>query len=128
MDEAGRTYITLDDQTALEAARADPSGSFAAWTGRSLTRSARAGPPSGDQEDGGRDYRPGRFLLTGSANVLTLPRVADSLAGRMETLRMLPLSRAEIRGAAPHSWNASFQATLEGDKQAMSATILFSLR
>ena len=42
------------------------------------------------------DYRPGRFLLTGSANVLTLPRVADSLAGRMETIQMLPLARAEI--------------------------------
>ncbi|OAP48025.1 hypothetical protein ATB98_01355 [Sinorhizobium saheli] len=36
------------------------------------------------------DYRSGRFLLTGSANVLTLSRVADSLAGRMETIRMLP--------------------------------------
>jgi predicted AAA+ superfamily ATPase len=44
------------------------------------------------------DHRPGRFLLTGSANVLTLPRVADSLAGRKETLQMLPLSRAEITG------------------------------
>jgi hypothetical protein len=36
------------------------------------------------------DCRSGRFLLTGSANVLTLSRVADSLAGRMETIRMLP--------------------------------------
>jgi len=36
------------------------------------------------------DYHPGRFLLTGSANVLTLPRVADSLAGRIETIQMLP--------------------------------------
>jgi len=35
-------------------------------------------------------------LLTGSANVLTLPKVADSLAGRMETIRMLPLARCEI--------------------------------
>ncbi|HQT47921.1 MAG TPA: hypothetical protein PLY97_11945, partial [Acidocella sp.] len=40
------------------------------------------------------DYRPGRFLLTGSANVLTLPRVADSLAGRMETIQRLPARSA----------------------------------
>ena len=44
------------------------------------------------------NYRTGRFLLTGSANVLTLPRIADSPAGRMETLQMLPLAREEIEG------------------------------
>jgi predicted AAA+ superfamily ATPase len=44
------------------------------------------------------DNRPGHFLLTGSANVLTLPKVADSLAGRMETIRMLPLAHSEIIG------------------------------
>ena len=44
------------------------------------------------------DRRPGRFLLTGSANLMTLPTVADSLAGRMETLQLLPLSQSEIHG------------------------------
>lgn len=43
------------------------------------------------------DRRPGRFLVTGSANLLTLPRVADSLAGRMSILDLLPLSVAEIQ-------------------------------
>ena len=42
------------------------------------------------------DRRPGRFLLTGSANLMALPTVADSLAGRMETLMLLPLSQSEI--------------------------------
>jgi predicted AAA+ superfamily ATPase len=36
--------------------------------------------------------KPGRFLLTASANLMTLPRVADSLAGRMEVVRLLPLA------------------------------------
>jgi uncharacterized protein len=45
------------------------------------------------------DQRPGRFLLTGSANLTTLPRVADSLAGRMEVVRLLPLAQCEIRSA-----------------------------
>ena len=48
------------------------------------------------------DSRPGRFLLTGSANLMTLPRVADlSLAGRMEIVRLLPLARSEINGTSP---------------------------
>lgn len=47
------------------------------------------------------DQKPGRFLLTGSANVMTLPRVADSLAGRIETFSLLPLARAEVEGRVP---------------------------
>ena len=39
------------------------------------------------------DPRPGRFLLTGSADLLALPRVADSLAGRMEVMRLFPLAQ-----------------------------------
>jgi uncharacterized protein len=41
------------------------------------------------------------FLLTGSANILTLPQVSESLAGRMEIVSLLPLSRAEILGKKP---------------------------
>ena len=48
------------------------------------------------------DRRPGRFLLTGSANLMALPTVADSLAGRTETLSLLPLSQSEIES---HSAN-----------------------
>ena len=52
------------------------------------------------------DRRPGRFLLTGSANLMALPTVADSLAGRMETLILLPLAQSEIAPApgASMSW------------------------
>jgi len=45
-----------------------------------------------------RDRRPGRFLLTGSANVLVLPRLSESLAGRMEVLRLEGLSQSERYG------------------------------
>jgi predicted AAA+ superfamily ATPase len=41
--------------------------------------------------------KPGRFFLTGSANILTLPRLADSLAGRVEIHTIWPLSQGEIR-------------------------------
>ena len=45
-----------------------------------------------------RDRRPGRFLLTGSANVLLLPQISESLAGRMELITLLPLSQGELHG------------------------------
>jgi len=43
-----------------------------------------------------RDPRPGQFLLTGSASVLSLPRLSDSLAGRMRVLTLWPLSQREV--------------------------------
>src|ERR1700719_4441460 len=99
MGEAGRVYITLDDQTVLEAAQSDPAG-FIRGLDRAIIDEIQRAPDLllAIKKTVDEDYRPGRFLLTGSANVLTLPRVADSLAGRMETIRMLPLARSEIIG------------------------------
>src|SRR5207249_3120889 len=45
--------------------------------------------------------QPGRFLLTGSSNVLQIPRIADSLAGRIEIIPLWPLAEEEIEGASP---------------------------
>jgi predicted AAA+ superfamily ATPase len=45
-----------------------------------------------------RDRTPGRYLLTGSANVLLLPRLSESLAGRMEVQTLWPLSQGELSG------------------------------
>lgn len=119
MGEAGRRYITLDDQTALEAARTDPSG-FIRGLDRAIIDEIQRAPDLilAIKKSVDDDYRPGRFLLTGSANVLTLPRVADSLAGRMETLRMLPLSHAEIVSTRSTFLDRLFAGALEGDKQA----------
>jgi len=128
MGEEGRTYITLDDQTALEAARTDPSG-FIRGLNRAIIDEIQRAPDLllAIKKTVDEDYRPGRFLLTGSANVLTLPRVADSLAGRMETIGMLPLSRAEIRGVAPTFLDRVFTGTLEGEKQAIVGDDLVQL-
>ena len=73
------------------------------------------------------DYRAGRFLLTGSANVLTLPRVADSLAGRMETIQMLPLARAEVTGKTPRFLERLFDGKLQGDQAAIVGEDLVKL-
>lgn len=42
--------------------------------------------------------RPGEFLLTGSASVLQLPRVADALTGRMAIIDLWPFSQGELVG------------------------------
>jgi predicted AAA+ superfamily ATPase len=84
-----------------------PPASSGAWTKPSSMRSSAPDLLLAIKKSVDEDYRPGRFLLTGSANVLTLPRVADSLAGRMETIQMLPLARAEIEARAPTFWSAS---------------------
>ena len=128
MGEAGRTYITLDDQTALEAARTDPSG-FIRGLDRAIIDEIQRAPDLllAIKKTVDENYRPGRFLLTGSANVMTLPRVADSLAGRMETLQMLPLSHAEIVGTRSTFLDRLFEGALEGDKQAIVGDDLVQL-
>ena len=109
----GWTYVTLDNQTMLDAARADPAG-FLRGFDRVILDEIQRAPEllltiKKSVDD---DHRPGRFLLTGSANVMTLPQVADSLAGRIETLRLLPLARAEITGTKPAFLQQLFAGTM----------------
>lgn len=118
MGEAGRTYMTLDDQTVLEAAQSDPAG-FIRGLDTAIIDEIQRAPDLllAIKKTVDEDYRPGRFLLTGSANVLTLPRVADSLAGRMETIRMLPLARAEIEGGTPTFLEGLFDGKLKSRRE-----------
>lgn len=92
-------FLTLDDPTTLDAARADPVG-FIRGIGRAIIDEVLRAPelllPIKVEVD--RDTRPGRFLLTGSANLMTIPKVADSLAGRLEVISLPPLAQSEILG------------------------------
>lgn len=127
MGEAGRTYVTLDDQTVLEAAQADPAG-FIRGLDLAIIDEIQRAPDLllAIKKTVDEDYRPGRFLLTGSANVLTLPRIADSLAGRMETLQMLPLARAEIEGRKPTFLDGLFEGRLLNQPDAIVGDDLVS--
>ena len=51
--------------------------------------------------------------------MLTLPRIADSLAGRMETLQMLPLARAEIERRTPSFLERLFEGKLQNQRKAV---------
>ena len=115
----GRTYITLDDQTMLAAAQSDPAG-FVRSLNRATIDEIQRAPELllAIKKSVDEDYRPGRFLLTGSANVMTLPRVTDSLAGRIETLWMLPLTHAEIAGTVPTFLDRLFAGELRSNGKA----------
>ena len=117
MAEEGRTYVTLDDRTVHDAALSDPNG-FIRGLDRAIIDEIQRAPDLllAIKRSVDEDYRPGRFLLTGSANVMTLPRVADSLAGRIETIRMLPLARAEIAGTPPTFLERLFEGRLERER------------
>src|SRR5690554_1724135 len=72
-----RTYITLDDHTVLEAAQADPSG-FIRGLDRAVIDEVQRAPELllAIKKSVDEDYRPGRFMLTGSANVLKIGRAS----------------------------------------------------
>lgn len=95
----GADYFTLDDAATLGAALADPTGFIGGLPERVIIDEIQRAPPLmlALKSAVDADRRPGRFLLTGSANVLTIPKIADSLAGRMEILQLWPFSQGEIR-------------------------------
>lgn len=97
----GRRYLTLDDRVVLAAARSDPAGFVAGLTGPVVMDEIQRAPELflDIKAAVDRERTPGRFLLTGSANVLLLPNLADSLAGRMEILTLWSMSQAELAGA-----------------------------
>ena len=93
-----RPFLTLDDATQLNFAKTDPVG-FLRDVDRAVIDEVQRAPELllAIKTEVDKDKRPGRFLSTSSANLMTLPRVSESLAGRMEVIQLLPLSQAEIR-------------------------------
>jgi len=94
------TYLTLDDAAVLSAASADPAGFIDGLGGSVVIDEVQRVPELflAIKAAVDRDRRPGRFLLTGSADVMLLPRVADALVGRVEPLTLWPLSQGELAG------------------------------
>ena len=116
--KAKRRFITFDDANNLAAAKADPAGFLNAYP-EPLTLDEIQRVPElflAIKASVDRNRVPGRFLLSGSANVLFLPRVADSLAGRMEVITLWPFSQGEIEGVREGFIDAVFSAKLPGLK------------
>lgn len=94
----GGRYWTLDDPTVAMAAKADPGALVAPTAGLTIIDEVQHAPAlfAAIKRVVDDDHRPGQFLLTGSANVFLLPRLSESLAGRMEVLTLHPLAQAEV--------------------------------
>lgn len=95
-------YVSLDDLRVLEAARRDPVGFIEGVDGPLAIDEVQRAPELllSIKAAIDRNRRPGRFILTGSAQVMLLPTVSESLAGRVEVHTLWPFSQAEIEGVS----------------------------
>jgi predicted AAA+ superfamily ATPase len=109
------TYITLDDFDALAQAREAPDALVARQDALILDEVQRApGLLLAVKRAIDRDRRPGRYILTGSANLLLMHKVSESLAGRAAYLTLWPLSRGEQRGEGRAGlWSTLFETAPE---------------
>ncbi|MBK7642795.1 MAG: ATP-binding protein [Planctomycetes bacterium] len=102
-ERLGYAYQSFDDDVARLAAQADPAGFVAGLPERAILDEVQRVPGlfSALKSAVDRERVAGRFLLTGSANVLLVPKLADSLAGRMQILRLHPLAQSELARRQP---------------------------
>lgn len=112
-----RAFVSLDDPSYYRTATGDPAGLVAslpdAATVDEVQRAPALLPAIKHAVD--RDRRPGRFLLTGSANLLLAPAVTESLAGRMEIVQLHPLTESEKARRPGRFLNALLAGAFEPD-------------
>lgn len=109
-EKRGYRYYSFDDDAVRTAADRDPVGFVAELPARAILDEVQRAPALFTALKASVDRRrvPGRFILTGSANVLLIPALADSLAGRIGILRLHPLAQCEIAGTTPGFLDALF--------------------
>lgn len=109
-DHLSYAYVTFDDDVARAAAMADPVGFVADLPPRVILDEVQRVPALFSALKAAIDRKrvPGRFMLTGSTNVLLVPKLADSLAGRMQILRLYPLAQCELARRTPAFLDALF--------------------
>ena len=104
-------YRTLDDSTLREAAENDPQGFIKRSTNTMIIDEVQLTPSllPAIKKAVDEDTRPGQYLLTGSANIQSLPTVRESLAGRIAKIRLRPLAQGEVKKIAPRFIESAFK-------------------
>ncbi|CCB89461.1 ATP-binding protein [Simkania negevensis] len=94
----GYTFYTFDDALTLANAKRDPSGWLESLPKPVIIDEVQRVPEIflSIKKDVDENKKPGRYLITGSANPFLIPRLGDSLAGRIGILNMFPFSYGEI--------------------------------
>lgn len=115
-----RRFISLDDLDYRRTAQDDPHGFLAELPDFVAIDEIQKAPDllSAIKISVDRDRRPGRFLLTGSANLLQIPTVTESLAGRMEIQLLHPLTEAEKERRPGHFLRAFLNGDLRSTRPA----------
>jgi uncharacterized protein len=101
----GMRMVTLDDPNVRRAATDDPTGFIAGLGERAFIDELQRAPDLvlALKAEVDRNTTPGRYLVSGSANLLLAPRIGDSLTGRVERIPLRPFTQAEIaRVGVPH--------------------------
>lgn len=95
------TAVTLDDPTTLAAAKTDPLGFLLSQNKHLIIDEVQRAPDIflSIKKLVDEDRMQRRYILTGSSEVMALPTLSDSLAGRIEMHHLWPLSQGEIKGA-----------------------------
>jgi predicted AAA+ superfamily ATPase len=103
-------YLTLDDAAILSAIQLDPAGFLSGHDTPLIIDEVQRAPDlfRAIKQDVDKKRRSGQYLLTGSANVLLLPKISESLAGRMEILTLHPFAQSELEGAGSSLIDAAF--------------------
>ncbi|CAK0776697.1 conserved hypothetical protein [Gammaproteobacteria bacterium] len=116
--ESEAQYFTLDDSATLALAAGDPAGFIRNLGDQVVIDEIQKAPDlfPAIKLAVDKDRQPGRFLLTGSANVMTLPRLSESLAGRMEIISLFPFSAGELMGRCEGFLSHLFDGTLARTK------------
>ncbi len=122
-------YITLDDFSTLSAALSDPSGFLQGFGTPLIIDEIQKAPDlvTAIKSVIDKDRKPGQYLLTGSANVLLVPKISESLAGRMEIINLWPFSQSELENSdvnfidrlflssgEVNDWKAEYQTDIWG--------------
>lgn len=110
-----RRYVTFDDFAQLEAAKSDPDG-FVSDEEPLTIDEAHKCPEifTAIKKSVDKKRKPGKFLLSGSANLGLLKGISESLAGRSIYFVMHPFNRREItRKIAKQSFLENFFETQE---------------
>ncbi|MBL1275942.1 MAG: ATP-binding protein [Ectothiorhodospiraceae bacterium] len=114
-EQLGYHYISFDNDNQLQAAKEDPVGFVQRLPEKTILDEIQRTPElfTAIKASVDNNRKPGRFILTGSANVLLLPKLADSLAGRMEIIHLRPLAQCELTGQKPEFLQQLFNADFD---------------
>lgn len=107
-------YVSLEEPDSRAFAKEDPRGFLARYRGPTVIDEVQRVPDllSYIQTEVDRDPSPGRFVLTGSQNLMLMEKVSQTLAGRCGIFHLLPFSRAELerqKQAEPSSPDKLFE-------------------